>query len=106
MDGSNYGCVISVDFQKAFVTVDHDILLKHLEHYDIKGISNNCFASCLSNRKQFVSINGFSLDLAGTGCKVPQGSSSMLNSLLFLVCISDFHCAINIGKHITLMTLT
>ena len=52
LDDGNYGWDIFVDFQKAFDTVDHDILLKKLEYYSIKGISNKCFASYLTNKNQ------------------------------------------------------
>ena len=58
LDGSNYCCSINVDFQEAFDTVDHNVLLKQLEHV-IRGTSNKWFACYFSNRKQFVSINGF-----------------------------------------------
>ena len=33
IDKVNYACGIDVDFQKAFDTVDHHILLKKLEYY-------------------------------------------------------------------------
>ena len=33
-----------VDFQMAFYTVDHHILLKKLENYGVRGISNKWFA--------------------------------------------------------------
>ena len=42
LDDHNYGCNIFVDFQRAFDTVDHDILLKKLE-YGIRGIPNKWF---------------------------------------------------------------
>ena len=41
LDGCNYGCGIFVDFEKAFDTVDHGILRKKVEHYDIEGIVMN-----------------------------------------------------------------
>ena len=41
LDGGNYGCGIFVDFEKAFDTVDHGILRKKVEHYDIEGIVMN-----------------------------------------------------------------
>ena len=48
LDDGNYVCGIFVNFQKAFDTVDHNIL------YSIRTISNKGFASYLTNRNQFV----------------------------------------------------
>ena len=59
LDNSNFACGIFIDLQKAFDTVDHEILLNKLEYYGIRGLANNWFKSYLSNRQQFVSINGF-----------------------------------------------
>ena len=39
---SNYH-PISLQYQKAFDTVDHQILLAKLSHYGICGVSNDCF---------------------------------------------------------------
>ena len=58
-DDGNIGCGVFVDLQKAFVTVDHQILLTKLNHYGIRGVSNDWFKSYLSNCNQYVSINGF-----------------------------------------------
>ena len=96
MDDGNYGCGISVDFQKVFNTVDYVILLEKLEHHDIRGISNKCFASYLANKNQFALIKVFNSTLAETICGVLQGS--LLGPLLFLVYINDLHCAIKYCK--------
>ena len=57
-----FGCGVFIDLQRAFDAVDHSILLKKLEHYDIKGVEHSWFSSYLSKRKQFVSVNGSTSD--------------------------------------------
>ena len=49
LDDWNMGCAAFVDLQKAFDTVDHQILLQKLNHYGICGVSNDWFKYCLSN---------------------------------------------------------
>ena len=56
LDKGNMGCGIFVDLQKAFDTVEHDILLAKLEHYGIRCIANEWFKSYLFDRKQFVPL--------------------------------------------------
>ena len=51
-----------IDLEKAFDIASYDILLENLDLYGIRNISNNWFRFYLSDRFQFVSINGFNPD--------------------------------------------
>ena len=85
---------IFLDLCKAFDTVNHKILLTKLQYYGIRGVSNDWFASYLSNRRQFVSLNGINSDYQTITCGVPQGS--VLGPLLFLLYINDMPKCSNI----------
>ena len=54
----DYGCGVFIDLKETLETVNHSILLKKLEHHGIRGIVLNWFTSYLSDRKQYVSVNG------------------------------------------------
>ena len=73
LDEGKFACGIFVDLQKAFDTVEQDILLTKLEHYGVRGLANNWIKSNLSDRKHIVSMNGHDSNLAFVLYGVPQG---------------------------------
>ena len=71
-----------LDFQKAFDSVNHRVLLSKLEYYGNRGIPHDLIKSYLTNRKHYTHINGVdSYNLTRTH-SIPQGS--VLGPPLFL----------------------
>ena len=76
--------------QKAFDTVNHEILLLKREKYGVIGPENTWFASFPCSRMQFCKANVASSELDSINCRVPRGSC--LGLLLFLIYINDLLC--------------
>jgi len=87
IDSSRHTIGIFLDLSKAFDTINHNILLHKLSHYGIRGKALEWFRNYLTNRKQYVYINGTSSFKQPISCDVPQGI--LLGPILFLIYISD-----------------
>ncbi len=87
MDKGLYTGVILLDLQKAFDTVDHEILLTKLRATGADVNTVNWFRSYLCNRKQFVDVDNTFSDKESIKCGVPQGS--ILGPLLFTIYVND-----------------
>ena len=102
MDNQQVVLLMLLDLSAAFDTVDHTILLNRLEKsFGITGKALAWIRSYLTNRSQYVSINGSKSHSVKLDCCVPQGSllgagfycdySSPIGRLILLLLLL-FHC--------------
>ena len=103
LDQNIFACSIFIDLQKAFDTVNHDILLHKPDHYEIRGLPNKCLQSFLSGRSQYKSIKDKSSNKLPITHGVSQGS--VLGPLLFILYIKDFNKLLNIAIYTTLQMI-
>ena len=89
---------IFIDLSKAFDTLDHSILLSKLQHYGLNSLALKWFSSYLSDRQQFVEIDGIKSEINNINTGVPQGST--LGPLLFVIYMNDINKVSNIFKAI------
>ena len=76
IDNKSFVWGLFIDIQKAFNTVDHNILAHKIHHYGIRDLANNDFFCYVSNRKLFISINEFIFSTT-------QSQGSVLGLFLF-----------------------
>ena len=90
-DGLLTGMIL-IDLQKAFDTINHDILLKQLSIIGFSDYTVKWFQSYLSNRKFTVNLENSFSEVSNISCGVPQGS--ILGPLLFLIYVNDMPMAV------------
>ena len=84
--------IILIDLQKAFDTIDHDVLLQKLYAIGFSKHTVNWFKSYLSNRSFLVNLGNNFSQPASVSCGVSQGS--ILEPLLFLIYVNDLSQAV------------
>lgn len=88
--------LIYTDFAKAFDKVDHSILLRKMQHFNVNNCIINWTESFLRDRTQNVCLNGVKSSDINPFSSVPQGS--VLSPLLFALFINDLTDVISCEK--------
>ena len=102
-DKKKYTIGVFLDFSKAFDCINHEILLRKLSHYGIRGTALKLLESYLSDRHQYVQYNNSKSQFKPLKHSVPQGS--ILSPLLFDIYINDIVTSVHHQRHFFLQMI-
>ena len=90
INNGEYCIGVFLDLKKAFDVCSHEIMLKKLDNFGVRGTALNWFASYLSGRTQCVNVNGSTSEpMEIEGISIIQGGT--LGPILFNIYINDLH---------------
>ena len=92
-----------IDVNKAFDTIDNNILIKKAENMGLRGISINWLSSYLNNDELCVEIRNNKYSLGDVVCVIPQGS--IVGPLLVMIYINDI-CNVSENLNLYYMPMT
>jgi hypothetical protein len=98
IDNGEFVIGVFIDLQKAFDTVNHEILLNKLCKYGIRGTCLDWLRDYLSKRQQLVKFDDVVSTKQNITCGVPQGS--ILGPLLFILYVNDI---VNVSRDLFLI---
>ena len=87
LDSDNCTTAVMLDFSKAFDTVQHNILLNKLELYGVRGKPLKLIKNYITNRYQYVKLNGKKSNMCELKIGVPQGT--IMGPLFFIIYINE-----------------
>ena len=88
VDENKIASTMSIDLSAAFDSVEHPILLKKLEYYNIDSSTMKWLKSYLKDRSSYVEVGTARSTIKSQRCGVPQGS--VLGPLLYLIYVNEF----------------
>ena len=93
IDQGQFTAAVFLDLSKAFDSISHEILIKKLSNYGIRGTALKWFENYLKDRKIIVKVNNEFSDMKTISWGVPQGS--VVGPLCYIIYTNDIYQSTN-----------